>query len=204
MKVYIATSFSKKDDFLSAARMIEESGHLVAYDWTTHKPIRPYEDNIKIARHYSENYLKKPEHSTKVFTATKAFIIYNNQVLILKESNKYQDGTLGDKWGLPGGRVEPGQHFKDSLLREVKEETGLDVEVGNPFFTTEWRPKVRGEQWQIVGTFFECTAHTDQVMSGQDHDDFKWIGPADYRNFNLIDNLNPVFEAYLEINKTKR
>ena len=32
-------------------------------------------------------------------------------------------------WGLPGGRMEIGETFADSLLREVKEETGFDVAI---------------------------------------------------------------------------
>lgn len=86
----------------------------------------------------------------KLFVATKAFILYDGKVLLLKESSKYQDGTNAERFDIVGGRVEPGQRFDESLLREIKEETGLDVEIGRPFFVNEWRPIVRGEQWQIV------------------------------------------------------
>tara|TARA_Y100000034_G_scaffold132299_1_gene194941 strand:+ start:1240 stop:1539 length:300 start_codon:yes stop_codon:yes gene_type:complete len=97
----------------------------------------------------------------KVFTAMKAFIIYDGKVLLLRESTKYKDGANAGKFDVVGGRVEPGQRFDESLLREIKEETGLTVTLGKPFFVNEWRPTVRGEQWQIIGTFFECFADTD-------------------------------------------
>jgi len=86
----------------------------------------------------------------KLFVATKAFIVYKGKVLLLKESAKYSDGTNAERFDVVGGRIEPGQRFDESLLREIKEETGLEVEIGRPFFVNEWRPIVRGEKWQVV------------------------------------------------------
>ena len=133
----------------------------------------------------------------KIFVATKAFIVYNGKVLILREVNTYQDGTNIGRFDVPGGRLQPGQRFDESLLREITEETGLTVKIGKPFFVNEWRPVVRGEQWQIVGIFLECETDSDQVVLSEDHDAFEWIEPKEYRNYNLIPNLLSAFETYL-------
>jgi 8-oxo-dGTP diphosphatase len=132
----------------------------------------------------------------KQFTATKAFIRYQDKILILRESGDYDDGTNEGSFDIPGGRVNPGQRFDESLRREIKEETGLNIAIGNPFFVNEWRPQKNGEQWQIVGIFFECQADTDQITLSQDHDKFKWIDPKEFKNYNLIENLHPAFESY--------
>ncbi len=138
----------------------------------------------------------------KIFAATKAFIIYNGKMLLLRESGKYVDGTNSGRYDVVGGRVEPGQRFDESLLREIKEETGLEnIKIGRPFSVNEWRPVVRGEQWQIIATFFECFADSDQVVLSADHDDYIWIDPKDFRQFNIMQNLIPVFESYLELKK---
>lgn len=79
----------------------------------------------------------------------------------------------------------------------MKEETDLNVIIGKSFFTNEWRPRVRGEQWQIVGVFFECPTKSNEVKLDPDHDDYQWIDPKNYRNYKLIENLYPAFEAYL-------
>lgn len=134
----------------------------------------------------------------KLFVATKAFIIHGGKVLILRESSKYKDGTNVNKYDVVGGRIEPGQKFDDSLVREVREETGLTISIEKPFYVSEWRPTVRGEQWQIVGIFFKCTASSNLVVLSEDHDDYQWIDPKEYKDSNLIDNLGPVFEAYLQ------
>ena len=127
----------------------------------------------------------------------KAFIIHNNKVLVLKESEKYKEGTNAGKFDIVGGRVEPGQRFDESLLREIKEETGLQARIGKPFFVNEWRPEVKGEKWQIIATFFECHVDDDQIQLSQDHDECKWINPEEYKSHNLIEQLHPAFEAFL-------
>lgn len=134
----------------------------------------------------------------KIFVATKAFINYQGKILILRESNKYQEGTNANKYDVVGGRIKPGQNFMESLLREIDEETKLKVTVGNPFYVGEWRPVVNGEEWQIVGTFFECFADSDQVILSEDHDDFIWVDPKDFANYSIIDNLKGAFQKYLD------
>ena len=132
----------------------------------------------------------------KQFTATKAFIFHNKKVLILKESTKYQDGANAGKFDVPGGRVNPGQRFDESLKREIKKETGLEITIVKPFFVNEWRPVVKNEQWQIVGIYFECSTDSNKVKLSEDHDEYQWINPQDYQKYDLIENLTTVFENY--------
>lgn len=55
-----------------------------------------------------------------------AAIIVNSEGQILLQSRADRD-----KWGLPGGCQELGERFQDTVLREVKEETNLDVKEGD-------------------------------------------------------------------------
>ena len=55
MQIYVAGKFEDKDLVRGVYRRIEDLGHTVAYDWTTHKPIKPYNKNPEMARHYSQN-----------------------------------------------------------------------------------------------------------------------------------------------------
>ncbi len=133
----------------------------------------------------------------KLFIAIKALVVYNGKVLIVRESPKNPVGTNPNKYDVVGGRLEPGERFDECLLREIREETGLTASIKAPFVVNEWRPVVHGEPWQIVGVFFECVAESDNVHLSADHDDYKWIDPKDYKEHPLIENLNPVFEAFL-------
>jgi 8-oxo-dGTP diphosphatase len=128
------------------------------------------------------------------FVAMKAFIEFDGRILLLRDAPHRSNPGRFDA---PGGRVEPGEMFLDALRREIREETGLEVRIDEPFFVGEWRPVVRGEQWQIVGTFFACTAASDDVKVSDEHDRFIWILPSEYRKFDIVKPLDEAFRAFL-------
>ena len=67
----------------------------------------------------------------KSYGLTVRGIIRNDsgEILIVKRHPKSK--TDPEMWELPGGKVEKGEHFADALIREIKEETNLDVNVGD-------------------------------------------------------------------------
>ncbi len=134
----------------------------------------------------------------KLFVATKALVVYEGRVLLLREAGTYADGTNAGCYDVCGGRLKPGEHFQEALKREVFEETGLVVTVGEPIAVGEWRPIVRDEQWQIVGIYFLCQASSAQVRLSEDHDQYVWIDPATYAQFPILDTLKTVFPQYLK------
>ena len=54
--------------------------------------------------------------------SVKGVLIHDGRVLLLLNER--------GEWDLPGGRPDPGEDHRAALKREVREETGLDVEVG--------------------------------------------------------------------------
>ena len=127
----------------------------------------------------------------KIFFAVKAFIKYNNKILILKESSC-------EKFGVVGGRLEPGEKLDEALRREIREETGLEAKIGKQFYVDEWNITANRKQLHIIGIFFECEALSDNIRLSNDHSEFKWINPKDYKKYDLFDNLKGAFETYLK------
>ena len=81
----------------------------------------------------------------------KGIVIYEGKTLILKRVRPSSDG-LG-YWELPGGGLEYGEDPHQALVRELKEETGLDIEIIKPVYTfTAIRPTIR--QWVLVSCVF--------------------------------------------------
>lgn len=126
-------------------------------------------------------------NTVKLFVAVKA-VIFNDkgEVLVIRESPKYLDSTQTGRFDVPGGRITPGESLDIALKREVMEETGLTVDVGSVFHVAEWRPVVKGEEWQIIGLFFKCKALSSQVVLSNDHDAYKWINPKIASDENVM------------------
>jgi ADP-ribose pyrophosphatase YjhB (NUDIX family) len=61
-----------------------------------------------------------------------------------------QDTDSGRSWSLPGGKLEDGETLAAALVREMKEETGLDVEPGRLLYLCDYLPA------QVVHMTFEA------------------------------------------------
>jgi 8-oxo-dGTP diphosphatase len=55
-----------------------------------------------------------------------AAIFRGRQVLLIERAK----GALKGRWSLPGGHIEPGERAKAAALRETREETGVEAEIG--------------------------------------------------------------------------
>lgn len=62
-----------------------------------------------------------PEYVGEAPYAASALIINGDSILAVSRKNNHDD------FGLPGGKLDPGENFKEALIREVMEETGLTV-----------------------------------------------------------------------------
>ena len=105
--------------------------------------------------------------------AVKAAIVDGPRLLVLYKTREeaFGDPDPDVRVDLPGGRVAFGESPADALLREVAEETGLEVEVAGPVAT--WH-SVRGA-FQLVGIDFLCEYVAGEVVLSDEHERFAWL-----------------------------
>lgn len=98
----------------------------------------------------------------------KGIVVYNQKVLLMKRIRPSSDG-LG-YWELPGGGLEYGETPNQALIRELKEETGLAIDVVKPAYTFT---KIR-TGYQTVGIGYLSIAKNDKVVLSNEHSDYLW------------------------------
>lgn len=79
-------------------------------------------------------------------------------------------GPLAGLWEFPGGKVEPGESRSDALRREVREELGCEVEVGDQVESTPHStPTLR-----LILTTFYCSIVSGAPVPAE-HAELRWV-----------------------------
>lgn len=128
--------------------------------------------------------------------AMKAVIVHDGKILLLRESAEHDTNVKAGKYQFPGGRIDPGEPFFAGLEREVMEETGLEVEKGDPFYIAEWFPVIKGVPHHIVAMFLICRPLTTNVKISEEHDDFQWITLRLAQQIDIMKPDNEVVDLY--------
>lgn len=128
-----------------------------------------------------------------------AVIVHEGKVLIVKR--KYD--PLAGQWSLPGGGVELGETLEASIAREMREETGLDVEVGPVIevfdrITRDERGDVR---YHFVLVDYLCWPVGGELCASSDVADARFVDPTDLPAFGLTDKATQVIARALELDR---
>lgn len=127
--------------------------------------------------------------------ATKGIIFKDNKILLITKSDK--EDMNPNTIDIPGGRLEYGEKPEDSLKREIKEETGLEIDIIKP--SRCWTFIKKEENFQLVGVTFYCEFVSGEEKLSGEHTDFVWVLPEDIINGKYPDWLKKEIKAVLEI-----
>ena len=101
----------------------------------------------------------------------KALIEESGKYLFLRRSQAFQAGP--QKWDIPGGRIVPEESLADALAREVREETGLQLQqVGRLLAAQDIF--VADADVHVVRLTYRGVAEGEVVISSE-HDDYRWM-----------------------------
>jgi len=88
------------------------------------------------------------------------------------------DDMLGGLWEFPGGRVEDGESHEEALIRELREELAIEVEVIEPFLQVDHAYT----HFRVTLHFFHCR-HTGGEPVAIECDEWRWVGVSELDRF---------------------
>lgn len=111
--------------------------------------------------------------------ATKAIITNNNKVLLVKE--------IPEKWwGFPGGGVDHGETFETSLIRELKEELGVnDDAVSTDFDVAHITIGGVVEGVPRVNVFYKVYIQGSVIRKTKEVDEWGWFTQKEFIDLNM-------------------
>ena len=129
------------------------------------------------------------------YLAVKGIIRRNDgKILVLKRSVK--DDHKPDVWETVGGGMDKDETPQEALEREISEETGLTVTVGNPFNVFTFK-KDTGEF--KVGITFLCEYIDGEVLLSEEHDEYRWINPEEFAKMESVASLHEEIARYTKM-----
>jgi 8-oxo-dGTP diphosphatase len=125
-------------------------------------------------------------HPERPIVAVGAVIVDGARVLLVKRGQE----PLKGQWSLPGGAVETGETLHAALMREVREETCLEVEVGPVVevldsirLDADGRPEYH---YIIIDYACRVRAGTSKLAAcGSDAADVEWVAVADLEQYRV-------------------
>jgi len=143
--------------------------------------------------------------SYKIRVSSRAVIVEEDKILL----NCFGNGLY---YNFPGGGIEENETAKQAVVREVMEESGLTVEVGELVFSLEYEPKscnYIGGDAHHISFFFRCYINNDVPARAPAHTDInpddpsitseaKWVLLSELSKINVVPKICEPLLAYLE------
>lgn len=119
-----------------------------------------------------------------------AIILNQNKVLVAQRN---RNGKLPFKWEFPGGKVEKYETIKESLIREIKEELNIEIEIIEKLSPVEHHYP----DFSIRLHPFLCNFKSGNLIV-KEHEEIQWAEKSDLLNFDWAEADIPIVNEFLK------
>ena len=111
-----------------------------------------------------------------------AIAVADERLLLVRRGR----GPAAGEWAVPGGRVEAGETLAEALVREVSEETGLDVVCDE---LIGWVERIADEYHFVILDFRVQMLDDRPPVAGDDAAEVAWVPLHDVAEYGLVEGL---------------
>lgn len=133
----------------------------------------------------TQNQVPQARTGKTILNAASGLVVHDGKVLLIRRGKEPYKGF----WSLPGGGIEDGERLRDTVKREVFEETGLIVKVGK---IAGLREVIRAPDHYLLPVFF-CTIIGGELRAGDDATEAEFIAPSKLSDRLLVPAMMEVF-----------
>lgn len=129
-----------------------------------------------------------------------AVVVRDGRALVVKRAHEPRKG----EWSLPGGLLELGESLHDAVRREIKEETGLDIDVGPivETFDRVHRDDLGRIRYHFVIVDFVCWANGGEAVPGSDAEAVAWVTAGEIDDYGVNAHAKAVILKGLEVSRS--
>jgi ADP-ribose pyrophosphatase len=137
----------------------------------------------------------KREYPDRPILAVGAVVVRDGKVLLTKRGREPGRGL----WSLPGGAVHPGEELKAAVIRELREECGLEVAVEEVAEVVEWMiHDAEGRlQYHYVILDYRTRWLRGDLSLSEEVEEARWVDPADLRYYQMTRGTADVIRRLL-------
>jgi ADP-ribose pyrophosphatase YjhB (NUDIX family) len=119
-------------------------------------------------------------------TAVGGVVQHKGEILLVRRGH----GPAAGEWSIPGGRVHLGEGLHEAVVRETREETGVDVVVDR-FLGWVERMASDPSEYHFVILDFACAPldPSQRPVAGDDAAEARWVNLDELDEINLVPGL---------------
>jgi ADP-ribose pyrophosphatase YjhB (NUDIX family) len=122
------------------------------------------------------------------------YVVKDGKVLLVRRGNEPGRG----KWSLPGGRIRFGERSEEAALREMREETGLEVRLRRVVDVVDvfWRSEGGELLEHFVIVDFEAEVIGGELRPADDALDARWFSPEELKGLEMTESTRRFLEEH--------
>jgi len=141
-------------------------------------------------------YTKQPNNFSPKFEIVSCFVEDQGKILLLLRQDHKPEGNT---WGVPAGKIGKGENIFQTIIREIKEETGFNIPKSQIAYFDKVFVKYPSYDFVYHIFYTKLNKESKVKINDAEHKDFKWTTPQNSLILPLIQDLDACIKLFYKI-----